>query len=243
MKDHFSTESGNYARYRPTYPPELFEWLIRLVKDRKSCWDCGTGTGQVAASLSGYFKKVHATDISRSQIDHAVKRENITYSIAKAEHTSFPDNYFDLIVVAQAIHWFDFDKFFLEAKRTIKPGGVLTIIGYSVIKINDELDKVILDFYKNIIGPYWDEERKYIDEEYKTIPFPFNEVKTPPFEMRTRWSLDELTGYLRTWSAVKHYIKANGIDPVEDLKGRLSQYWHEPIQDVKFPLLMRVGKI
>lgn len=243
MKDHFSRDSGNYARYRPTYPNELFKWLISQLKSRETCWDCGTGSGQVASALSAYFEKIYATDISQNQIFHAEKKDNIYYSITEAEQTNFLDNTFDFIIAAQAVHWFDHQKYFLEVKRTSKPGGIISLIGYSLMTINTVLDPTIESFYKDTIGPYWDFERKYIDEEYKTLPFPFHEIKAPHFEMNVHWSLDQLLGYIRTWSAVRHYIDINGVDPVKDLKKKLIQDWHHSLKKVSFPLLLRVGRV
>lgn len=243
MKDMFSGVSDKYARFRPAYPRELYEWLINLLQDRDVCWDCGTGTGQVAAVLSEHFKQVHATDISQNQIDRATRKHNITYGLAEAGHSNFPDNYFDLIVAAQAVHWFDFNKFLHEVTRTLKPKGVIALIGYSLLSVNDNLDPFIRDFYKSIVGPYWDEARRHIDDGYRSIPFPFREIQSPVFEMSFEWNLEELSGYLRTWSAVQHYTKINGIDPVCDLQERLNKYWDQNVYRVKFPLFVRAGVV
>ncbi|MDQ2863317.1 MAG: class I SAM-dependent methyltransferase, partial [Bacteroidota bacterium] len=85
MKDNFSKQSDLYSKFRPGYPKKLFDFLMPLVPDKKEAWDCGTGNGQVAAALSGYFKKVYATDLSAAQIGNAVIKDNIFYSVEKAE--------------------------------------------------------------------------------------------------------------------------------------------------------------
>ena len=243
MKDNFSSNSSDYARFRPTYPNELFEYLNSIVPFKRNAWDCGTGNGQVAFELAKTFDHVFATDISQSQIDNALQAENITYSLQPAERTNFPDQHFDLITVAQAIHWFDFDQFYAEVKRTAKPKAIIAVIGYGR-EISEEIDKVIRDFYSNTIGPYWDKERKYIDENYTTIPFPFTEIKTPQFVNILPWSLEHLIGYINTWSAVKHFIKEKGYNPVDILKTQIEPFWENAsIMQVKFPLLLRVGRI
>src|SRR5437879_2833438 len=122
MKDNFSKRSHLYARFRPTYPRQLFEFLISLVPERQAAWDCGTGNGQVAAVLAGYFDKVYATDISENQIKHAVEKPNVVYKIEAAEQTSFPDELFDLITVAQAVHWFDFSRILSFDRLPCKTG-------------------------------------------------------------------------------------------------------------------------
>lgn len=241
MKDNFSSKSSSYARFRPNYPKEVFEFLKGL-QNSGTAWDCGTGNGQFAGEVSKYFDNVHATDISAQQLEYAVKRENIEYSIQPAEKTDFPDNYFDLITVAQAIHWFNFKAFYKEVNRVLKPNGILAVIGYSLLKSNPESDGVIFKLYNDIIGPYWDEERRYLDEQYKTIPFPFQKIETPQFEQTYQWTIDHLIGYLKTWSAVKHYEKAKGQNPVDLIKNELEAAFGSE-NKVIFPILFRIGKL
>lgn len=243
MKDNFSKQAQSYSRFRPGYPQQLYDFLIRHLSNKKTAWDCGTGNGQVAAKLAEYFDKVYATDISTGQLANAVKKENIFYSTGKAEKTSFADDQFDLITVAQAIHWFDFEKFYKEVNRTLSKDGLLAVFGYNLFKINKEIDFIIDDFYKNIIGPYWDKERKYVDEKYATIPFPFAEIKTPDLFNEYNWEFEHVTGYLNTWSSVQHFIIKNNKNPVDQVMNPLKKAWgHALKRKVSFPIFMRVGK-
>lgn len=244
MKDNFSSQSDLYAKFRPAYPSDFFDYLNTIVHNRVNAWDCGTGNGQVAYELAKSFDNVFATDISPSQLDHALKANNIKYSVQPAEKTNFKNQTFDLIVVAQAIHWFDFEQFYMEVNRTAKNNAKLCVVGYGKIEISPHIDHIITNFYTKIIGKYWDRERKYIDENYKTIPFPFEEVQTPKFENTLQWNLQHLVGYLNTWSAVKHFIKQNGYNPIDELEIELKHYWKkDEIKAVKFPVLLRIGKI
>ncbi len=244
MKDLFSTASDKYARYRPAYPPALFEYLNTLVPATGAAWDCGTGNGQVAVELAKTFSAVYATDISAAQIAQAVPADNLFYSVQPAEQTSFEDRFFDLIVVAQAVHWFHFEPFYAEVRRTAKEGALLCLTGYGVIEVSAEIDLLIREFYEDVLGPYWDPERKYIDEGYQTLPFPFAEINAPVFTNRVQWSLEHLIGYLNTWSAVKHFIKANGYNPVPKLQPEIAARWGtEEFRKVRFPLLLRLGRV
>jgi ubiquinone/menaquinone biosynthesis C-methylase UbiE len=244
MKDNFSTHATQYALYRPDYPEALYGYILGFCKERKNAWDCGTGNGQVASKLSEYFEQVYATDISQKQLSNAIKKENIHYSLQPAERTDFSAHFFDLIVVAQAIHWFDFDLFYQEVKRTIKPSGLLIVTGYGLISVNAEIDVLLENFYHNIIGPYWDTERRYIDEEYKTIPFPFEELSCPSLESTHQWSLDHFIGYLSTWSAVQHFIKEQGYNPVNQFAESIQLFWKKnEIKKVIFPILLRAGRV
>jgi ubiquinone/menaquinone biosynthesis C-methylase UbiE len=243
MKDNFSQDSKQYAKFRPHYPKELFDHLLSLVKEKNTAWDCGTGNGQVADVLADHFREVYATDISQQQMDEAVKRSNIYYSVQPAEKTSFYANQFDLVTVAQAVHWFRFDDFYAEVKRTLNHGGIIAVIGYGPIQTIKPLQDIIDHFYKNIIGPYWDAERNYIDEHYQTIPFPFEEIKMPGFTMSYQWTVDQFTGYLNTWSAVKHYAKQHQINPVTAIQKELSAGWPATQSATfSFPLLTRIGR-
>lgn len=244
MKDNFSTQSDKYAKYRPTYPSDLFEFLNSSVKDKFNVWDCGTGNGQVAYELAKTFDNVFATDISQQQIENALQADNISYSVQPAEQTIFDNGLFDLIVVAQAIHWFDFDKFYSEVRRTAKDNALLCVVGYGRLEISEQIDNQITDFYDNIIGKYWDKERTYIDENYQTIPFPFDEIQSPKFAITKHWTLEHLIGYLNTWSAVKHFIKQKNFNPIDKLQKDIEQLWeNKQIKQVQFPLLLRVGRI
>lgn len=242
MKDNFSKQSALYSQFRPTYPDELFNFLYPLVKEKKTAWDCGTGNGQLANKLAENFETVFATDISNNQINNAIKKPNIEYRIEHAEQSSFTNNQFDLITVAQAVHWFSFSRFYAEVKRTLKPGGIIAIIGYSNIQINPSCDTIINHLYSEILNKYWDNERKYIDENYKTIPFPFKEIDTPDIKMTFDWELNQLTGYLNTWSAVQHFVKQNGTNPVDMIYENLKKAWgNKEYQSISFPVLLRIG--
>jgi len=198
---------------------------------------------QAALVLAGITWVVYATDISEKQIANAVRRNNIIYKIESAENTSFANNMFDLITVAQAIHWFNFDKFYSEVKRTAKPGGVLAVIGYGLLQTIDKLNDAILHFYRDIVGSYWDKERRYIDVLYATIPFPFKEIQTPQLKMEYQWTRDQFVGYLNTWSSVQHFIKANKEHPLTDelLQGLKILWAEDEVHNISFPLLLRIG--
>jgi ubiquinone/menaquinone biosynthesis C-methylase UbiE len=244
MKDLFSGHARQYAAFRPVYPAALYEFIFSLVKEKNTAWDCATGNGQVAKVLAGHFKEVCATDISQQQLNNAFQATNIDYSLASAEKTTFPDNFFDLITVGQALHWFDFDKFFAEVKRVGKVGGVLAIWGYNLLQIEPELDTIIHDFYKNIVGSYWESERKHVDDKYQSISFPFDEIQLPDFQISISWTLDDLANYLTTWSSVQKFIRQQGANPVDVLKTKLAEIWHEnEKKQFSFPLFGRIGMI
>ena len=243
FKDHFSGHAVDYAKFRPHYPDELFEYLTSISPRHELAWDCATGNGQAAVGLARHFGSVIATDASAQQIESAEPDDRISYRVALAEASGIDSASVDLILVAQALHWFDLDAFFTEAKRVLKEDGVLAITSYKVLEIAPEIDAIIWKFYRETTGPFWPPERELVETDYKDIQFPFPELSPVPFEMREQWNLDQLAGYLRTWSATQKFIAARGFDPVDSLMEELGAVWNNPeqVREIKWPLHLRVG--
>lgn len=244
QKDYFSGHSKLYASFRPTYPENLYDFIFTHTPQKDTAWDCATGNGQVARYLANYFDKVYATDISIQQLEQAPPHESITYTISPAEHTLFPDNHFNLITVGQALHWFNRPAFYNEVRRTAKPGAILAVWGYASLSVSPEIDQHLEHFYRNTVGPYWDEARTLVDNRYTTIEFPFEEIPTPPFTIRVSWTRNHLAGYLESWSATQKYIRTHNTNPVPGLMKTLHTAWPEGVQHtVSFPVFLRLGRI
>ena len=242
--DHFSRRAADYAAFRPTYPPELFAWLARLTPARRAAWDCATGSGQAAIGLADHFAHVEATDASASQIAHGRPHPRVSYRQAPAEASGLADDSVQLVAVAQALHWLDVDAFYAEAERVLVPGGVLATWSYGSASLDDPaLSALFATFEHETMGPWWPPERRHILEAYRTIPFPFREVAPPAVTLRRDWTLDELVGYVSSWSAVDRYLRESGDDPVSELRARLATRWGDPARRraVRWPLALRVG--
>ena len=244
FKDYFSTASDAYKRFRPRYPAELYEYLASVAPATGLAWDCGCGNGQAAVALASRFHEVIASDASAAQIAQAQPAPNLEYRVSPAEQIGAEDSSLDLITVAQAIHWFDHQRFFAEVDRTLKPGGILAAWGYQLLYTDTGLDPVIAHFHSQKVGPYWPPERALLDEGYTRITFPYPREKTPAFFMRTRWRFSHLLGYLNTWSAVKQYEKALGSNPIEEEFPALMAAWGNvgAEKDIYWPLILYVGK-
>ena len=240
MKDRFSKHADRYVQFRPMYPHALFEFIYSHLTRFDTAWDAGTGNGQAARQLSKKFQKVFATDISEKQLLNAYMADNIIYSIA-SEKTSLTDQSINLITVAQAAHWFNLNLFSEEVDRVLKPEGIIAVWGYGLLTINMEIDNHINHFYSSVIGTYWDEERKHIDEHYINLHFPFKEISSPPFTISVLWNLVELEGYFNTWSAVQKYISERGENPVDQLMKAIKTHWKGERQIVNFPVFLRLG--
>ncbi|HEX6981553.1 MAG TPA: class I SAM-dependent methyltransferase [Balneolaceae bacterium] len=244
FKDNFSKQSNTYLKYRPTYPGELFEYLRSLTEGHDVAWDCGTGNGQAAISLTKYYKKVYATDPSEQQIRNALPHRQIVYKVEKAEHSGLKDQSVDLITVAQAIHWFNFDEFYTEAKRVLKDNGAIAAWTYSLPAISDKIDNIIKDFHDQTLGEYWLYENSLVIKRYSTIPFPFKKLSTPAFLMHKELSLNDLVGFISSWSAVQRYKSKNGNNPVDKLETKLAKLWggRNEVKEARWEIILKAGQ-
>lgn len=242
FQDHFSGHADAYARYRPDYPAALFAWLAEAAPFPERAWDCATGNGQAALALAEHFSEVVATDASERQVRSAFPHPRVRYRVAPAERSGLADASVDLITVAQALHWFDIPAFYAEADRVLRPGGVLAVWAYRLFEESPEIDRVVWKLYGEIVGPYWPADRRMIDDGYAGVELPFERLDPPPFWMEKRWTLDDVLGYLRTWSATRRYLEANGHDPVALVADELAAAWGPGERTVRWPLILKAAR-
>ena len=243
--DHFSGVSAAYAAFRPRYPDALFDFLAQAAPARDDAWDAGTGSGQAAVGLARHFKHVLATDASSSQIEHATPDPRIDYRVCPAESCDLDDRSVDLVTAAQALHWFDRPRFWTEVRRVLRRNGVIAVWTYVMLEIAPRIDEIVRRFYHDVVGPYWPPERRITEERYQTIEFPFAELAAPNFVIEQSVTLDDVAGYVRTWSATRGFIKQHRKDPVERLVAELGPAWGDPHKSrlARWPVAMRVGRI
>ena len=244
-KDLFSKQADLYARYRPTYPAELYQYILSFVKEKDIAWDCATGNGQAAVVLADHFKKVVATDISAEQIEKATFKENIEWLVCPAESTPFAENTFDLVTVAQAYHWIKWKEFRNEVRRVCKNNAVIAVWLYYDHTTGDKrIDKVVRDFYENVTRPYWDYERKYVEELYATVAFDYELLPFKNFEINLHWQREDLLGYISSWSAIQKYIKVNGHSPIPIIEKEINKLWPQgEKKQVIFPVYLKLGRV
>ena len=243
FKDHFSKQAADYAIFRPGYPQELFDFLGSIAPSRQLGWDCGTGNGQAAVRLASVFDRVIATDASEKQIANAQPHEHVEYRVAPAENSGIESETIDLIMVAQALHWLDLDRFYAEARRVLTPDGVLAASAYNLLRTEPAIDEIANRYYYEVVGPFWPAERQLV-ERFADLPFPFDEIDAPKFEMTAQWSLEHFLGYLRTWSSTQRFIAAKGTDPLDQITNDLRSAWGKPqrTRSISWPLVVRIGR-
>jgi len=242
--DHFSAVAANYARFRPKYPPALFDWIAAAAPARGAAWDCGCGNGQASLPLAERFERIFATDPSAEQIAQAPQHRRISWSVAPAEASGLDAASVDAVTVAQALHWFELPKFWAEVLRVVRGDGLAVAWSYGVPFMDDDaLTPTLRHLHDDIVGPFWPKERGHVDQGYHTIDFPFERLSSPSFDMREHWSIDELAGYLGTWSATRRYIAAIGTDPIAPFVAEIRERWGAGRRDVRWPLTVLAGRV
>jgi SAM-dependent methyltransferase len=245
FQDHYSLLAARYARARPGYPDQLFDYLAGAVPARDLAWDCGTGNGQAARGLARHFARVHATDASAEQLRQAQPHPRVNYHREAAERVSLGDASVDLVTSAVAVHWFDLDRFYPEVRRVLKPGGVVAVWTYHLPHVSAAVDGVVSYYYSTLLAGHWPELMRYVDQRYATLPFPFDELQPPPFTMGTSWTAGQLAAFLASWSAVPRYQAANGRHPVDEIWEELLAAWggDGTAREVRWDLHVRVGRV
>lgn len=246
-RETFSVASDAYAASRPRYPAELFAWISSNCEHRGTAWDCATGNGQAAVGLSSYFDRVEATDVSAEQVDHGFPASNVCYSIQPAEKTSFSAASFDLVAVAQALHWFDFKRFWAEVQRTAKPNAFFCAWGYAWFNCAPELEAALFTPIRQVLEPYWARENGIVWRGYDSneIEFPFERVAVPSFAIELTWDIQSILRHVGTWSAYKRAMlrpkPAAFITRIE--RDCLTQFRSSDQFSLRAPLFVAAGQV
>jgi SAM-dependent methyltransferase len=244
FKDLFSRHASDYARFRPRYPADLFAWLADVAPARELAVDVGAGNGQAASALARHFAHVVAVEPSAQQIASSAPAAGVSFVQGSASAFGVPAGAADLVVSAQAFHWFDQKAFFAEVRRVACPSGCLAVWCYGLTKIAPAIDRLVYQLYETRLGRYWDPERKLVETGYRDVEFPFAEIEAPAFEMRLDWTFEHLIGYLGTWSALKRHIEREGTNPLEEMLPRLQSAWAtDGERPVTWPISLRAFRL
>ncbi|MGB3508750.1 MAG: class I SAM-dependent methyltransferase [Microcoleaceae cyanobacterium] len=242
-KDHFTAVSQIYGKYRPRYPLAFFKYLASVAPEHERVWDCGTGSGQAAIPLAEYFQEIVATDISQGQLENAQQHPRVKYLVGNAESVPLEDSSVDLVVSAQAAHWFDTEKYYCEVKRVLKPLGVLAIWCYGMPRVREDIDAYVEKLNGDILDSYWP-KRVLEDLTYTNIPFPFDELPKQNFQMEAKWTLEQLLAFFRTWSASERYKQEHSVDPVSLVEADFIRTWGDPqqLRQITWKIYLRHGR-
>lgn len=240
--DHFSAQAALYASSRPDYPEALYAFLAGLTPAHQLALDCGTGNGQCALRLTEHFDQVIGADGSAEQISHAQAHPRLEYKVATAENTGLQDQSVDLLTAATAVHWFDLPRFFEEARRVLKPGGILATWTYCHTDISPEINVITEGYALETIREFWKPQHTLVFEGYQTIDFPFALQPCPDFHSEKDWNSEQLLNYFMSWSSSQAYLKETGTPPVDQIREKLEAAWGTGSRQVRWPLDILIGK-
>lgn len=249
FKDLFSPQAADYARFRPVYPPPLFAWLAAQVPERRLAIDVGAGNGQASVALAAHFRHVLGIEPSAAQRASAARADNVEYREGSAEMTGAGDASADLMTVAQAFHWFRPEPFYAEVRRVVRPGGCLALWCYGLPRITTAVDAAVFALYEDLLGPYWEPERRLVESGYATAIVPFAELTAPEFAMHLDWSREHLLGFLGTWSALKRYQREHSDandHTLDDALAAIATAWGQGntgTATVTWPLSLRAFRV
>jgi len=243
--DHFSAVSSGYAEFRPRYPRELYEFVAAVAPNHALAWDCGAGSGQASVDLAESFRQVVASDVSPAQIAQAPSHPRISWIVSTAEAAPIVKKSVDTVTVAQALHWFDHARFYGEVRRVAVPGAAVVAWSYAAPRMDGPPGAILRHLMFETLSGYWPPERRYVDEEYRSIPFPFERIESPGLRLDDQWPLAQLAGYMRTWSATARYRMQRGVDPVVDVETELRGVWGDPEERraISWPIFVLAGRV
>jgi len=238
-----------YSKFRTDYSDTIFdETLKRLQGKRDLAIDVGAGTGQASFPLTKYFKEVIAYDPSEGLIKQGKESNtysNLRFEKSSAESIDLPDGSVDLIVSAQAVHWFDLIPFYEETKRILRTGGLLAIWGYAKCSItNHEQADALWVQYFNHVRPYYESGRDSVDNHYRDILPTYPQVERLEIDMPKVVTVDALLGYAQTSSAYNRWKELHPndqnspSDPFIHLQNELNHLKINHNLTLNFPVFM-----
>lgn len=207
--------SSAYANVRAQYPDEWTNSILNYAANapHNLALDVACGSGQAAKALSKHFSKVIAVDQSSSQINssHGESWDNIEFKQGEAEELQVEDGSIDLLVVAQALHWFNLPKFFAEANRVMHSGSVFvaSVYGPEMLfpnspEITALISAVLTKLWEELKDVTW---TKLFVPHYKDIDIPFSQVQRNSFEIKRTFSRDQVISWISTWAALQTFKK------------------------------------
>lgn len=238
----FGSNSAGYAAARPSYPEVLFDWLAAQAPARNAAWDAGCGNGQATVALARRFARVLGTDLSAEQVAHAPAVANVTWRVARSEDVDHEPASLDLVLVAQALHWFDLDRFYPLVQRALVPGGVFAAVGYAWFNVDAEVDNRVRELLLEPLRPFWAQGNAKLLRGYRELPFPFEPIDTPMLDIEVQWTLAQMIAYVETWSAVRRMRTETGVDVVAPAAEQLASLWGDGARRVTMPLTLRAGR-
>lgn len=243
--DHFSQVAQTYAAYRPHYPASLVDVLADRCTEQGLAWDAGCGNGQLSVVLAARFEQVIATEPAQAQLDAAERHSNVEYRCEPAEKSTLGSGSVDLVVAAQAAHWFAWPAYVAEVERVAKPGALVALVSYGIVEVEPSASAIVTHFYRDVVGKYWPKGREHVENGYRDLAWPWPTVEAPVTAMTASWTREELLGYIASWSASAKLVATEGQAPFDKLHAELAAVWPSTSEyhEIRWPLTLRLARV
>ena len=199
----------------------------------------------MAVRLAEDFDKVWATDLSEKQLREAEANPKVEYHQAEAHHSGLPDSSVALVTVATAVHWFDQASFYEEVQRVLSPHGVLAVWTYGPNLVAPEPLAQVVSALSDRLDEDWPTGIEWVKGAYQDLPFPFPTLQLEPLDFRLDWTIDDLFGWIGTWSAVHRHRARTGEEPLTGVRSELEEVWPHDLKQparIVFPLYYKIGR-
>ena len=238
----FARASAQYVDARPQYPAAVYDWLLAQVPARRLAWDIGCGSGQATVALAQRFARVVANDLAAEQLAHAPPLPNVDWRAKPAEEVELDAGSVDLAVAASSIHWLALDRFYPRVAQALAPGGVLAVFTYTTTVVPPAVKAVITEAFAPLKA-YWSAGNRVASGGYRDLPFPFDEIATPPFAIELDWSVEQYLAFAGTWSSTLRHDEVTGTRLIDVARPRIAAAWGAGTQRVTLPLALRAGRV
>lgn len=241
----FGRQAATYAKGRPSYPPELFDWIAAQVPSHALALDVGTGSGQAAVALAGHFDQVEATDLSAAQIAAAPQHPRISYHASPADQSTLADETVDVVTVATALHWFATPEFWAEVGRVTKAGGLFCAWTYHRAEVDADMEAHLLTPILDLIDPYWAEGNRLSWRGYDPVELqmPFTPIVMPEFACELSWSAEDFADHIESWSAHFRAREDGQAAALSDIRKTALNILGNEVRKVRLPLNTLAARI
>ena len=224
-KKSFDLAADFYDKYRPNYPKEVFEWLIKATKlsTNAKVLEIGCGTGQATFSLLDAGFKIQALDISPKMIAILKKKKqinkNLVAHVMAFEECEFKPKTFDLIFSSQAKHWIDNDILYSKSAALLKSSGHICWVSNNLLYLDKTIRQKFNQLYKKYFmimakrdgGPLGD-TANYLEKIKKEIAQSgfFEEAQLKKIPWKIEYTADQYVGLLKSQS--DHILQGKKIN-------------------------------
>lgn len=238
-------QAEHYLKYRPLYPDDFIEDLIKAHVDKAragaadgkvNAIDLTCGSGQLTCKLLPYFDKVVGVDFSDAQLVNAAKAfpeelksgkiSFLKFDCSKVDELLASSQMKDLnpqfVFIGEGFHWFHCEDFLDRFKRATAGKPIfLVLVSYwtfQLLDVGKEHSDAIYGWVDKV-NPFFKFNRKFLDDEYRTLDFTkwFDGVRFQRYyQTINKRKIGHFLGYLSTWSAYRNHLEKHGEEPEND---------------------------